>query len=78
MDSLGDLIAKREKPQAPELLAVTRYIDEQFHAPARAAIKGDAIVISVQSAALANTLRLEASKMKAACRLEKRLIFRIE
>lgn len=77
MDSLGDLMAKREAPEQPELLAIKRYVDEHFHTPIRAAVNGNTIVVTVPSAALANTLRLQVTKIQAACLIEKRLIFRI-
>lgn len=77
MDSLSDLVAKHEKPEPPELAAIKRYVDEHFHTPVRTAVKGNIIIVTVPSASLANTLRLHTSKIQAACRLEKRLVFRI-
>jgi hypothetical protein len=77
MDSLGDLMAKREKPEQPELSAIKNYVDEHFHTPIRASINGNTIVITVPSAALANTLRLQITKIQQICRLEKRLVIRI-
>lgn|GEM_PF-388126 len=77
MDSLGDLMAKRQKPEQPELLAVKRYVDEHFHTPIRVAVNGNTIIVTVPSAALANTLRLQTSKIQEICRVSKRLVFRI-
>lgn len=77
MDSLNDILRRYETPQQPELIALKRYVDEYYHTPISAAINGNTIVVTVPSAALANTLRLQVNKIKVACQLEKRLIFRI-
>ena len=77
MDSLGDLMAKRQKPEQPELSAIKSYIDERYHTPVRAAVSGNTIIVTVPSAALANTLRLQTSKIQEICRVNKRLVFRI-
>jgi hypothetical protein len=77
MDSLQDIISKFGKPEQPELIAVKKYIDERYHVPVSAAIQGDTVVITVPSAAFANTLRLEATQIRNTCGVTKRLIFRI-
>lgn len=70
-------MAKREKPEHPELAAIKRYVDEHFHTSVRTAVNGNTIIITAPSAALANTLRLQTSKIQTVCRIEKRLVFRI-
>jgi hypothetical protein len=77
MDSLQDIIAKYGKPEQPELIAIKRYVDEHYHTPISAAITGDTIVITVPGASLANTLRLQTTRIQEACHLEKRLVIRI-
>ncbi len=77
MDSLHDILARYGKPEDPELLAVKRYVDEHFHTPISVLIRGNTIVATVPSAALANTLRLQGIKIQEACQLKRRLIFRI-
>jgi hypothetical protein len=77
MDSLQDIISRYDKPEQPELAAVKGYVDEHYHIPISAAISGDTIVVTVPSAALANTLRLQSSKITEVCKLDKRLVFRI-
>jgi hypothetical protein len=78
MESVGDLLG-RYKPQQPpdEVLAVKRYIADEFGAQSSVALQNGAIVITVQSAALANTLRLRTSALQEACKTTKRLLFRI-
>lgn len=77
MDSLQDLLGAYRPQEPPEILVIKRYIDEHFSAPSSVAIRGETIVITVPSAALANTLRYHAAKLKAACGSSKRLMFRI-
>ncbi|HEX8763253.1 MAG TPA: hypothetical protein VF733_05890 [Candidatus Saccharimonadales bacterium] len=77
MDSLQDIMAKFGRPEQPELVAIKRYIDDHYKTPVSTAINGESIIISVPSAALANTLRLQTSKIQAACNTTKRLVFRI-
>jgi hypothetical protein len=77
MDNLGDLIAKRARPEPPEIAAIKKYIEEALHSPSKVSFQGEAIVVTVASAALANTLRYHATKLKAAAGTEKQLIFRI-
>jgi hypothetical protein len=77
MDSLADLLQQHRPEEPPEIAAIKRYVDEHFHATARIALQHDSIVISVDSAALANTLRLRLTELQAAAQTTKRLVFRI-
>jgi hypothetical protein len=77
MDSLQDILA-RAMPQEPaEVRAIKRFIDERFHAPSSIGVHGNAITITVASAALANTLRMHLPELQAAADTTKRLVFRI-
>jgi hypothetical protein len=77
MDSLQDILA-RAMPQEPEeVLAIKQYIDEHLHTPASVGLHNDTIVITVPSAALANTLRLQLPRLQAAASTTKRITFRI-
>lgn len=77
MDSLQDILSKYEKPEAPELVAIKRYVDERYHTLVSAAIQGETIVVTVPSAALANTLRLQTTTIQQTCQMTKRLLIRI-
>jgi len=77
MDSLQDIISKYGPAEQPELLAIKRYVDERYHTPVSAAISGNTITITVPSASLANTLRMQVTAIRAACQTDKRLAFRI-
>lgn len=78
MESIGELLG-RYSPQGPdEMLAIKRYIAEEFKAPASVGLHGEnALVITVASASLANTLRLRTLTIQQAVGTKKRLIFRI-
>lgn len=77
MDNLGDLIAKRAPKEPPEIAAIKQYIKATLNSSSKVSFQGEAIVVTVTSASLANTLRYHASKLKAAAGTEKQLIFRI-
>lgn len=77
MDSLENILSRYSAPEQPELIALKKYVDEHYHVEVGTAISGDSIVVTVPGAALANTLRLQAIKIKAACQIEQRLLFRI-
>ena len=77
MEPVKDIMARYSLPQQPELAAVRRYVEEHYHTPIALGISGNAIVVTVPSAALANTLRLQSNQIRKVCNLEKRLVFRI-
>lgn len=77
MERIGDLL-QRYNPQGPDdLLAVKRYIAAEFNTQVSVGIQGEALVVTVPSAALANTLRLRTAAIQQAAGTRKRLIFRI-
>ena len=77
MDSLKDLLSKRTPQEPDEVVAVKRYIAEEFGAESSVGIQGNALVITVQSASLANTLRLRLPAIQQIANTDKRLVFRI-
>jgi len=77
MDRLGDLLAGRLPGEPPEINAIKEYINEQFDVSAQVAIQNETIIISVSSAALANTLRLRLPQIQAVAKTNRKLLFRI-
>jgi len=77
MDSLQDLLGQYSAAQPDEMVAIKRYIFEEFGVPASVGVQGEALVVTVASASLANTLRLRLTALQAAAHTKKRLIFRI-
>ncbi len=58
-------------------MAVKRYIASEFNTQVSVGVQGEALVITVPSASLANTLRLRSLAIQQASGTTKRLIFRI-
>lgn len=77
MDSMADLLGDYNPTAPDELLVIKRYIAEEFGAHASVGMQGEALVITVASASLANALRLRLPALQAAAGTKKRFIFRI-
>lgn len=77
MESLQQILDNYGPTEDPELLALKRYVAEHFHTAITVALHGNVIIATVPSAALAATLRLQSTKLRSECKLEKRVIFRI-
>jgi hypothetical protein len=77
MESIGNLLGRRMPKEPDEIGLVKQYILDEFDAAARVAIQGEALVITVTSAALANMLRLRLLQLQQASKTEKRIILRI-
>ena len=77
MEHVGDLLGRYNAKQPDETVALKRYIADTFDSPCSIAIKGETIIITVLSASLANTLRLQTSDLQKIAQTSKRLVFRI-
>jgi len=77
MDSLSDLLRDRVPAQPDEIVAVKKFILDEFDAEVHVAIKGEALLITAHSASLANALRMRLPDLQAAANTTKRFIFRI-
>lgn len=79
MDQLADILKQRSRsPQEPhEIAAIKEYIDEHFHAHASVGIQNGTIIISVESASLANALRLQLPQLRSAAQTTRKLMFHI-
>jgi hypothetical protein len=77
VESIGDIL-KKYSPKGPDdVMAVKQYIAKQYDTPVSVGVQGDAIVITVPSASLANTLRFRVTDIQEAAHTTKRLLFRI-
>lgn len=75
---MGDILQRFKQPEEPEeIVLVKQFIQENFKMPATVAIRNDALIITVSSAALANTLRMRVTQLKAFSKTTKRLVFMI-
>lgn len=78
MESLGDLLAKRQLPQEPEEIRLIKaFIADTFDEAASVAIKDDSLIVTVASAALAGTLRMRLRQLQKIAQTQKRIVLRI-
>lgn len=77
MDNLEDLLGRYTPTEPAEVTAVKQFIAKEFNAPSSVGLRGESLVITVRSAALANALRLRLPALQAAANTKKRIMFRI-
>lgn len=77
MDSLSDILHRKDFDQPPEMAAIKKYVKDEFKLDVSVQVRERDILIMVPNAALANTLRLRGPEIKRRCQLTKRLTFRI-
>lgn len=77
MDSIGDVLDKYKNDEPDEVSAIKVYIAQEFNAPVSITVQQNALIISVQSASLANTLRLRIPVLQKIANTSKRLVLRI-
>ncbi len=77
MDNLKDLLPGHKFIEPKEIKIIKKYMHDKFQSDAGVEIKPSQIVISVQGAALAGTLRLELHELAELCKTDKRLVIRI-
>lgn len=77
MESIGDLLGRFPRAEPDEVGAIKDYIAKEFNAPASVTVQPNALIISVQSASLANTLRLRIPILQKVANTSKRLVLRI-
>jgi len=77
MDSLFKILSQKDFEEPPEILAIKKYVRDNFQTDVSVMVRERDIVVGVPNAALANTLRLRGPEIKRRCQLDKRLTFRI-
>jgi len=77
MDSLGSILHQKDFDEPPEMASIKKYVRDEFQLGVGVQVRERDIVVTVSSAALANTLRLRGPEIKRRCQLDKRLTFRI-
>lgn len=79
MDSLFDILSKRQFDEPPEIRIIKNYVRDHFKAPAGVQVRDQDIVITVRSSALAGALRARTYDLtkQLGGDAAKRLIFRI-
>ena len=74
---MSDLLGRYRPQQPDEVLAIKKYIADEFQAEASVGVQNNNLVITVRSASLANALRLRLPALQAAAKTDKRIMFRI-
>jgi hypothetical protein len=78
MDSLFSILSDKDFDEPPEIAAVKKYIFDAYKVDASVQVRSNDLIVTVPSAALVNTLRLQGPEMKRRCNLvERKIIFRI-
>lgn len=76
MDSLQEILGKKDFTPPDELQLVRDYIKRRYDSSCRLKLQRDALIISVKGSALAATLQFEQDKIIQSCGLKKRLVIR--
>ena len=76
MDSLQDILGKKNFRPPDEIAVVKEYIERRYKSPSRVRVERDAVIVRVPSSALAATLQLEQNILINSCQLTKKLIIR--
>jgi hypothetical protein len=77
MEKVADVLSRFEPDMPDEITAIKQYIEKNFSAGANVALKNDAIIVTVNSGSLANTLRLRITDLRRKAGTSKRIVFRI-
>jgi len=77
MDSLQELLGRYSPKEPEEVVAVKRYIFNEFGVEPSVGLHGETLVITVTSASLANALRLRVTSLKRAANTKRKIMFRI-
>lgn len=77
MDNIGDLLARRDPDEPPEIRAIKDYVRRHYDAEVRVTVQPHAIVVAAHSAGLIGSLRLNLPKLQAAAATDKRILLRI-
>ncbi len=77
MDSLQELLGQYSPKEPDEVAALKRYIFDEFGEKSSVGLHGETLVITVQSASLANALRLRLLSLQKAANTKRKIMFRI-
>lgn len=77
MDSIFNILSRKDFDLPPEVAAIKQYIRDEFESEVEVLVRDKDIVITGRSAALVGSLRLHGPKIKKAAGTDKRLVFRV-
>lgn len=76
MDSLQDIMGKKDFTPPNEITTIRAYIERRYKSKSYVKLQRDAVIISVKDSALAATIHLERQSLLDACGITKRLVIR--
>lgn len=76
MDSLQEILGKKDFTPPNEVVAVKEYITRRYKSTSTVRVERDVLIVKVPSSALAATIQLEQRTMIDKCRITHRLIIR--
>jgi hypothetical protein len=76
MDSLQEILGKKDFTPPDEIAAIKEFISRRYKSTSSVRVERNALIVRVPSSALAATLQLEQRRMIEACRIKKKLIIR--
>ncbi|CAN5192133.1 hypothetical protein BH09PAT3_BH09PAT3_1460 [soil metagenome] len=77
MDSLFDILKRKDYDLPPEVVAIKQYVRDEFQAEVEVMMREKDIVIAGRSSALIGSLRMHGPRIKKAAKTDKRIVFRI-
>jgi hypothetical protein len=77
MDGLGDILARRNLDEPPEVRAIKDYVRRYYDTDVKVTSQQHAIIVSARSAALIGSLRMNLPKLQEAARTDKRIMLRV-
>jgi hypothetical protein len=77
MDSLNDILARKDFDEPAEVRAIKQYVQEKFQESVAVTLREREIIIAAPSAALMGTLRMRITELQDLLETDKRLVFRI-
>jgi ribulose 1,5-bisphosphate synthetase/thiazole synthase len=76
MDSLQDILSKRDFRPPDDFTVVREYVLRRYKSKCYVKIQRDALILTVGSSGLAATLQLDRQRLIEACNLKKKLVIR--
>lgn len=76
-DSIGNLLPKKRLNKPKEIEIIKKFVINSYQVEPGVTVKTNQIVISVPSAALASSLRMQLHDLQEMCQTKKRLVIQI-
>jgi hypothetical protein len=77
MDSLNDILSRKDLDEPPEIGAIKRYVRLKFQTDVGVSIQHNTIVITAANAALSSNLRMQTPQLQKEADTSKKIIIRI-